>query len=100
MAKICVTRTSMTGRYFTAKEIAETATGTALVIDDADFGYIAIIPMKDKRYLQMFLSKNTCKRARVGMIIELTKACVLVKTTSLYEDSVLKNTKEEKYLHF
>lgn len=92
---------SETLRKFTEAELDATATGTALIIDDADFGYMAIIPMKDKRYLQMWLSDNALKKAAMGMVIELSEANLLIKTDKVvYNDDTPDKSNEEIILDF
>lgn len=89
-------------RDFTEAELGATATGTAFIIDDADFGYLAIIPMKDKRYLNMFLSEESLEKTSVGQVVELSEASILVNTTLVvFDDPDIEDKSEEEiFLNF
>lgn len=92
---------SETIRKFTEAELDATATGTALIIDDGEFSTMAIIPMKDKTYRQMWLSDNALKKAVMGMVIELSEANLLIKTAKIvYNDDTPDKSKEEIELDF
>ena len=93
---------SVNYRDFTEAELASTANGTAIIIDDADFGYIARVPMKDKLYLQMWLSKSALNNCTIGKVIDLSKASILTITeVVVYSDSNRKPlTTVEEYLDF
>ena len=96
-----ITKTS-TRRGFTEAELASTANGTAVIIDDADCGYIALVPMKDKLYLQMWLSKSALNNCTTGKVIDLSKASILTITkVVVYSNSNRKPlTTVEEYLDF
>lgn len=89
-------------RNFSEAELAETATSTALIIDDADFGYMGVIPKKNKEYAQMWLSEKALEKSRAGMVVELTNASILTITTSVvYDDpSIEGKCMEEIFLDF
>lgn len=83
---------SVNYRGFTEAELASTANGTAIIIDDKDFGYIALVPMKDKLYMQMWLSKSALNNCTTGKVIDLSKASILTITkVVVYSDSNRKN---------
>ena len=93
---------SVNYRDFTEAELASTANGTAIIIDDEDFGYIALVPMKDKLYMQMWLSKSALNNCTTGEVIDLSKASILTITkVVVYSDSNRKPlTTVEEYLDF
>lgn len=72
-------------RKFSAEELQETATGTALIIDDADLGYMAIIPLKDKTYKEMKLSDEALESALCGEVVNLEEAYIQETTTWMEE---------------
>lgn len=87
-------------RDFTEQELAETATETALIINDADLGLMAVIPMKNKSYAQIDLYEGT--EAHEGQVIDLRKACLKTKVTIVtFNDPDKKPIiREEDYLSF
>lgn len=89
-------------RDFTKAELEETANGTALIIDDADYGPIAIIPMKDKTYKEMWLSETALNKHPVSKVIELDKAYIIEKYTEVvpYDSSIKSAKKVEVFLDF
>lgn len=89
-------------RGFTEAELASTANGTAIIIDDADFGHIALVPIKDKLYRQMWLSESALNNCTIGKVIDLSKASILTITkVVVYSDSNRKPlTIVEEYLDF
>ena len=93
---------SVNYRDFTEAELKETANGTAIIIDDEDFGYIALVPMKDKLYLQMWLSKSALNNCTTGKVIDLSKASILTITkVVVYSNSNRKpRTTVDVYLDF
>ena len=93
---------SVNYRDFTEAELEKTANGTAIIIDDADFGYIALVPIKDKPYLHMWLSKSALNNCTNGKVIDLSKASILTITeVVVYSDSNREPlTTVEVYLDF
>lgn len=93
---------SVNYRDFTEAELKETANGTAIIIDDEDFGYIALVPMKDKLYLQMWLSDSALNNCTTGKVIDLSKASILTITeVTVYSNSNRKPlTVVQEYLDF
>lgn len=90
-----------TRRNFTEAELGSTATGTALILDNAYFGYMAIIPKKDKQYPQMWLSEEAAIKAHAGMIVELSEAHILTVTAvAEYSDGRKEEWSEEIFLDF
>lgn len=93
---------SVNYRDFTEAELASTANGTAIIIDDADYDYIALVPMKNKLYLQMWLSESALNNCTDGKVIDLSKASILTITkVVVYSDSNRKpRTTVDIYLDF
>lgn len=93
---------SVNYRDFTKTELASTANGTAIIIDDEDLGYIALVPMKNKLYLQMRLSKSALNNCTNGKVIDLSKASLLIITkVVVYSNSNRKPlTVVKEYLDF
>ena len=93
---------SLSYRAFTEAELASTANGTALIIDDADFGLMAIIPMKDKTYKEMWLSDAAFDKKPYSKVIELNKASILeICTAVVSNDPSIKSTRKvEIFLDF
>lgn len=93
---------SVNYRGFTEAELASTANGTAIIIDDADYGYIALVPMKNKLYLQMWLSESALNNCTDGKVIDLSKASILTITkVVVYNNSNRKpRTTVDIYLDF
>lgn len=91
---------SVNYRDFTEAELAPTANGTAIIIDDADFSYIALVPMKDKTYLHMWLSESALNNCTNGKVIDLSKASILTITKVTVRSNRKPLTEINEYLDF
>lgn len=69
------------------EDLSCTATETALIIDYAEFGLVALIPTKDKEYRIMDLSREALEKAHPGMVIDLNKARILIVATIVKNDT-------------